>query len=390
MTQKIFFVVSLLPALLGLLYAELIIKFYGLDGYGEFVYLMSIMGVLSAFSVVPVQEGELRSSSNKSVYCINAPTLIVSSVVSFIMAASFLNNLLFCFLISLLVSQQYLKNSLEELLTADSNLVAPIYEKVFSFFIRVLALAACVVFLPENFIEILLLVMTFELFIVSFFYYIQGSQRVEKLKFSFGLPSLDKKYTVGQYSGRVAKSLSQNLDNLVVNYLFSAESLGIYSAIKKLSNVIILLTNPLFSIFHQKSQDAIARKSKDFQKMIAKSMAVISIVGVLYAYAVFALGGVIPLDLLTQAANYKVIFIIMSIGAIFRANLWWPRYVSIYVNPWKSLQATFATTIIMALMMWFLSGIIDMYAMPISYTTSYLLVFGFWIYQLVKIQHEKY
>ena len=385
------FISGFFPVVGAFVFAETMAQSYDLGLYGFYVFIISLSRVIIALSTAPTHEQGLKSyrSGEQPTYIFELSTITPTVLIGFIIFINVSGQFDLTVLCVLLCIGFYLTSVFDELSTINHKRYLFVFRKVSSFMVIIGTCLFISSYNPSHPIKVILMVTVIEALIFTLIMYRSLQDEITiSFKFLALQKSIQNKQGAGLYLNKLTKAASQNIDTLLIGVLFSHELLTKYDLLKKISVPILMSTNSFFMVFNIKvfedkafNIDLLYRTILQLTVLVSGA-AIIYYVGVIYGLQFVEL----KIKDIIIDHTFELFFIISAFT--LRAILWWPRFITIYINAWLSISSTILTTAIMAIGLTITSMWKDLYLIVIVYFFAYFIAFIFWFINLYKLKNN--
>ncbi len=396
----------------GFLTMILINRNLGLENYGIYMIIISIVSILSnvitarGLEVVPkfyVREYE------KCNYKLAKLTLVLGLILDLISSiflllliyftADFFSNkfiadLEYSYLIiiySLVAIMDYLKNTPTGYFIAIKNFKVYNNLIILENFMKIISVLVCLYFFTFSLENIIYGFLVVAVIVATLNYYffiklIDKNILINQIQKNTLFIKEYLYFNLNTFSSSLLKAGNQNIDNLILSYFVNPASVGLYQTIKKFFVPMQFIASPFATLNYSKYIKMYENKEYGHLKASIKNITK-NVVGVSLAYGIVLIG-LMPFILEFMMINNtkEIVFMesIIFISLLFLNTLWWTRTVSLTINPYYSLYWNIISLIYILCISSFLTYHFDLIGLIISICILNIMAVLYWLNKLLK------
>tara|TARA_A100001015_G_C15025936_1_gene730498 strand:- start:1584 stop:2762 length:1179 start_codon:yes stop_codon:yes gene_type:complete len=369
------------PILASLIVAEILVSKYDLETYGLLTFSIAFNKIFSCLASIPIHENSIKTfrTTNIGSYQIELSNTFGLIILPFIAGFFYIEDKYLLLGICILSVFSFYTSCFEELVTASSHKLIFAFHKFISFLALIICCAYLIFYRPSNpiFFIIMSIVIEMGFFIIFVFYKLRT-----KLFFSFDINNLlmimkDKQGKL-HYLNKLGKVSTQNIDNFILGNLSSLDILAQYELLKKICAPINMLTNSIYFVFNRTLIEDRKLHMIRLKKIILLVTLMVTSVAFLYSLFIVQVSNFLMLNIVEILnKNFELFFVLLSAFTL-RAFLWWPRYISVYIDAKHSVLTSFFTSLIIVAGFFAVSDLNKLDFYVYIYFSAYLISYGFW------------
>jgi len=392
----------------GFLQLFLINRYFGVATFGQLAVIMSTTGIFSSLLTARSSEAvtrffkreELKKNyeNAKFVLFIGFSIDFITAILlvalmyfaSSFIAITFLKDIKLqdeIIVYSLITFIVFLRGSMVGFLQSKEMFVKLNIITIIESISKIIVLLAFIFVLHKVFlIDIIysFLVATIVSFLYTMYVFLTSYLKEYKnVKYNFNKRLLKEywRFNIKTFLSSSLKAGNQNIDNLIIGYFLSVETVGIYQVLKKILTPILIVATPFSTLVYPKLIHFFETNQREkFKNIIIKISLYILIIGIIYSLASCLFLNKIFLLINIEFLDSYYIFFILLIGlTILNSQMWWVRIFSNTVNPNYSLYMNMFATAFQLTITVFMTYLFGLEGLIVSTIIMNLLIVFYWL-----------
>jgi O-antigen/teichoic acid export membrane protein len=193
-------------------------------------------------------------------------------------------------------------------------------------------------------------------------------------------------FNIKTFTSSSLKAGNNNIDNLLIAYFLTSQSVGFYQIIKKILSPIDIIIVPFSTLVYTKLVRYFEKKEIGMFKIlifkITRYIFLFSILYILFIY--FYIDDIFNIINVKTLPELNILFFLLSFFMIIKSMHWWTRVFSNVVNPNYSLYMNSFATIYQLTITVFFIYFFNIKGLIISIILLYILI---GVYFLIKVKN---